>query len=379
MDGYVKLPRELIEELCEEGPVVVAVFLTCLRKANYKAVGDVPRGSFIASLEWLADHTKSSIQEVRTSLKKLSTLSRINTITNTKATRRSTQISVLEYEAICNSATQSPTQNQHKEQHGVNKAHLSPVREVVDVGGEVSPVVKKHPLPKKASAAGADSKGRSGRVKSADSIEGFENLVHHIRSSYKAKTSHEIPILYGDHNQLVMMSRNYETPVLAAAWDRFFRQNDDFIRNNGHSIRMFYSRLSGILEDSAVKTDAEKLRQSWWGKTDTAAIVKQFGVSAKSMFDQALASPVEQAARKKLQELNERRAAKRQAAAAQPVVPPPPAKPSPKHAPKPEPAPEDLMTDEDLAQAHRKRTARIPCRAKDCDWCGRAAKVEAPA
>lgn len=70
--GYIKLHRKMLEWEWYTDQNTFCVFLHCLFKANWKAGRfrgiEVPRGSFITSLQSLSDELNMSVRSVRTAL-----------------------------------------------------------------------------------------------------------------------------------------------------------------------------------------------------------------------------------------------------------------------------------------------------------------------
>lgn len=74
-EGFIKLNRKLLEWEWYSDANTMRLFLHCLLKANWKdgrfRGTDVPRGSFITSLQSLSDELGISIKSVRTALEHL--------------------------------------------------------------------------------------------------------------------------------------------------------------------------------------------------------------------------------------------------------------------------------------------------------------------
>lgn len=122
--GYVSLYRSFINWEWFSVPNMVTVFIYCLLKANFKDKSwrgiEIKRGSFISSLENIANDTNLTKQQVRTSLKRLQKTKEIHTQSNT----RNTVITICKYDSYQRfhklANTQSNKQATHK-QHTDNK------------------------------------------------------------------------------------------------------------------------------------------------------------------------------------------------------------------------------------------------------------------
>ena len=95
--GFIQLHRSLIDWEWYDDNNTFKLFIHCLLKANHKDKSwrgiDIKRGSFITSNDKLSKETGLSIQQVRTSLKKLK---KTNEVTS-KATSQNTVLTVVCY------------------------------------------------------------------------------------------------------------------------------------------------------------------------------------------------------------------------------------------------------------------------------------------
>ena len=110
MNGdFIILNRKFENWEWSSSPNMVAVFIRCLLKANYKDLRfqghEVPRGSFVLSQESFAKECGLSRQQLRTCLKKLEETGEITR----KSTSKFTIISVCNY---CKYQDYQPTDNQ---------------------------------------------------------------------------------------------------------------------------------------------------------------------------------------------------------------------------------------------------------------------------
>lgn len=96
-NGFIKLNRNIQDWEWYKHPNILKVFIHCLLEANYKdnrwQGTEIPRGSFVTSIEHLAKDCGLTIAIIRDSLKKLSHSKSIKIKTTTKFT----MISVLNY------------------------------------------------------------------------------------------------------------------------------------------------------------------------------------------------------------------------------------------------------------------------------------------
>lgn len=97
--GYVSLYRSFINWEWFSVPNMVTVFIYCLLKANFKDKSwrgiEIKRGTFITSLENIANDTNLTKQQVRTCLKRLQKTKEIHTQANT----RNTVITICKYDS----------------------------------------------------------------------------------------------------------------------------------------------------------------------------------------------------------------------------------------------------------------------------------------
>lgn len=97
MAGFVKIDRRFNEWEWASSPNMVSVFIHCLIEANYKDKRfqgiEVPRGSFVMSLDNFAKRCGITVQQLRTCLKKLEETGEIIK----KSTNKFTVISVCNY------------------------------------------------------------------------------------------------------------------------------------------------------------------------------------------------------------------------------------------------------------------------------------------
>ena len=97
MAGFVKIDRRFNEWEWASSPNMVSVFIHCLIEANYKDKRfqgiEVPRGSFVMSLEGFSKKCGVTIKQLRTCLEKLEKTGEITK----KSTNRFTVISVCNY------------------------------------------------------------------------------------------------------------------------------------------------------------------------------------------------------------------------------------------------------------------------------------------
>lgn len=97
MAGFIKIDRRFNEWEWASSPKMVSVFVHCLIEANYKDKRfqgiEVPRGSFVMSLDNFSKQCGITVQQLRTCLKKLEETGEIIK----KSTNRFTVISVCNY------------------------------------------------------------------------------------------------------------------------------------------------------------------------------------------------------------------------------------------------------------------------------------------
>lgn len=96
--GYVKLHRQLLEWEWWDDPQMVHVWIYFLLKANYQDSKwhgiDIPRGSFVTSIDTISKDTHLSVREIRTCLNKLKTTGEVTI----KATNRYSVITICKYD-----------------------------------------------------------------------------------------------------------------------------------------------------------------------------------------------------------------------------------------------------------------------------------------
>ena len=96
-NGWIKLHRSFLDWEWYECPNTARLFIHCLLKANHKdgkyKGDDVPRGTFLTSLELLSQQTGLSVKSVRTSLKHLEKTGEVGT----KRARKGTRLTVCNY------------------------------------------------------------------------------------------------------------------------------------------------------------------------------------------------------------------------------------------------------------------------------------------
>lgn len=107
---YIKLSRKILDWEWWHDINTCRVFIYFLLKANWKDGTwkgvEVKRGSYISSLDKVADETDLTRDEVRTALKHLIKTKEITTV----ATRKYTVFSVVNYDLYQNVTTQNPTE-----------------------------------------------------------------------------------------------------------------------------------------------------------------------------------------------------------------------------------------------------------------------------
>lgn len=111
MSGWVKLHRNILEWEWYDDPNTMRVFIHCLIKANYKDKNwrgiEIKRGQFISSLDSLSNELKLSVQQIRTSLKKLKSTNEITS----KGGNQHTVFTVVSYD-LYNQSTDEATNEQ---------------------------------------------------------------------------------------------------------------------------------------------------------------------------------------------------------------------------------------------------------------------------
>lgn len=114
--NYIKLNRSLLEWEWYQDIKTCRVFIHMLLKANWKEGNfkgvDIPRGSFVSSLNNMACETNLTVDEVRTSIKHLK---RTNEIA-TKSHSKFTVFTVVKYDAYQDNPTQLTKQVPSKSQ-----------------------------------------------------------------------------------------------------------------------------------------------------------------------------------------------------------------------------------------------------------------------
>lgn len=88
MEGYIKLYKQLLDWEWYDDNNTFKLFIHCLLKANYTDKNwrglEIKRGSFVTSLGKLADETSMSLQNLRTSIKRLKSTSELTIKTSNK-------------------------------------------------------------------------------------------------------------------------------------------------------------------------------------------------------------------------------------------------------------------------------------------------------
>jgi hypothetical protein len=116
-NGWIKLHRSFLDWEWYECPNTARLFIHCLLKANHKdgkyKGDDVPRGTFLTSLELLSQQTGLSVKSVRTSLKHLEKTGEVGT----KRARKGTRLTV------CNYATYQSLELDRGTESGKEGAH----------------------------------------------------------------------------------------------------------------------------------------------------------------------------------------------------------------------------------------------------------------
>ena len=111
MSGWLKLHRSLAEWEWYTDPNTMRVFIHCLIKANHKDKNwrgiEIKRGQFISSLDGFSSELKLSIQQIRTSLKKLKATNEVTS----KGGNQHTVFTVVSYD-LYNQATDESTDEQ---------------------------------------------------------------------------------------------------------------------------------------------------------------------------------------------------------------------------------------------------------------------------
>ena len=97
MEGWIKLHRQLLEWEWYDEPNTFRLFMHCLLKANHKDNNYrgqlVKTGTFLTSRDLLASETGLTVQQVRTSLKRLESTNEITT----KKSKKGTVLQVVKY------------------------------------------------------------------------------------------------------------------------------------------------------------------------------------------------------------------------------------------------------------------------------------------
>lgn len=121
--GFIKLHRSMLDWEWYDDINTKVLFLHCLFSACYKDIKwrgqTIERGSFITSLQKLSEETGLSLQNVRTSLKRLESTHELTSRKSTKGT----VIQVLNY-CKYQDVTHELTNNQH-----TSNTHLTSIKE----------------------------------------------------------------------------------------------------------------------------------------------------------------------------------------------------------------------------------------------------------
>lgn len=147
--GWIKVHRKILEWEWWDDPNTFRVFMYCLLRANHsdkKYRGTtVEKGSFLTGLHVMAEKTKLSIQQVRTSLNKLISTNEITKESTSKGTR----IYVVNWEKyqdkeseVTNKITSKPTNEQQTNNKPIttNKNDKNVKNEKKHIGEVVTPV-----------------------------------------------------------------------------------------------------------------------------------------------------------------------------------------------------------------------------------------------
>lgn len=114
--GHIKIFRQMIDWQWYRDSNTKSLFLHCLLMANWKdakfMLTDVPRGSFITSIDSLSQQTGLTPRQIRTSLKKLELSGEIIK----KTTNKFTLINVVNYKLFQDENFQSDKQMTNKRQ-----------------------------------------------------------------------------------------------------------------------------------------------------------------------------------------------------------------------------------------------------------------------
>ena len=126
--GYISLYRKMLDWEWSSDPIVLAVYIRCLLKANwsdkqYKGI-TIHRGEFMTTQKELAEEVGISRQQLRSAIDKLITT---NSITKWISPTKHTIIKVSEYEKYQNNQSinhsitnQQPISNQHTNNNNNN-------------------------------------------------------------------------------------------------------------------------------------------------------------------------------------------------------------------------------------------------------------------
>ena len=124
MSGFITLHRKLLDWEWYSDINTKTLFIHCLLKANWEDKNwkgiDVKRGSFITSYDSLSKETKLTVQQIRTSIFKLTKTQEINI----QSTNKYTLLTVVKYddyqkkdfESTSNQQTNNKQTNKQKQQ-----------------------------------------------------------------------------------------------------------------------------------------------------------------------------------------------------------------------------------------------------------------------